>query len=180
MNKIFTVLLVLTAMPSLLFARFAETTVECDHRYGKPKTVKVVGTDQIRWYEKNGFVIETVFTKGRAVEIFYSRPGNEQGLSNAELNALMRFNAGESDWRRVDLVAQWKKANGGKPLSERQQMALMRDMSTFVVWRRLDNKAEASYDREERILFVGDRQRLQNARADDEKVHNVPASVRGL
>ena len=143
MTRLITILFVIAVLPGSLFARLDETTVQCDNRYGKPVNIKIAGAEQLRWYEKQGYVVEAIFSKGRVVEIFYSRK-DHAGLANAELNALMRFNMSESKWLRLNQVEQWKKDNGDRQLSEEQQLKLMRDLSTFVMWRRADNKAEAS------------------------------------
>jgi hypothetical protein len=179
MTRILRFLFVIVALPSSLFARFQETAVQCDNRYGKPVNIKIVGAEQLRWYEKQGYIVEAVFSGGRAVEIFYSRK-NHAGLSNAELNALMRFNMSESKWIRLNQAEQWKKNNGNSPLSEEQQLKLMQDLSTFVIWRRADNKAEASYDREGGVLFIGERTRLDEARKTAVRERSVPESLKGF
>ena len=179
MNRHIIFLLISVGFPSLAAARFDETTVACDHRYGKPTTVKVVGADQVRWYRKSDYSVEAVFSKGRAVEIFYSRIDG-QGLKNEELYALLRFNMGEAKWRKVDQVAQCTAANNGKPLSEAQQNALMEDMSAFVLFRRTDERAEASYARDDGVLFIGDTKRLEEARKSARRERNIPASLQGF
>ena len=174
-----TCLLLLTCVPFGAYARFDETTVQCDARYGKPTTIKIVGTDQVRWYAKRDFIVEAVFAKGHAVEIFYTR-ADGVGLSMIEVNALMRFNSGESEWRRVDQVSEWEKANDGKPLSDKQQISLMQDLSTFILFKRLDDIAEASYDREDGVLFIGQSERLERARKKVRAERDVPPSLRGF
>lgn len=179
MTRFITILFVIAVLPGSLFARLDETTVQCDNRYGKPVNIKIAGAEQLRWYEKQGYVVEAIFSKGRVVEIFYSRK-DHAGLANAELNALMRFNMSESKWLRLNQVEQWKKDNGDRQLSDEQQLKLMRDLSTFVMWRRADNKAEASYDREDGVLFIGERARLEDARKTVVRERSVPESLKGF
>ncbi|MFT5239610.1 MAG: hypothetical protein ACI9OU_000245 [Candidatus Promineifilaceae bacterium] len=179
MKKIVTILFVIAALPGSLFARFQESAVQCDKRYGKPVSIKIVGAEQLRWYEMQGYIVEAVFSKGVAVEIFYSRK-DHMGLSNAELNALMRFNISESKWLRLNQVELWKNDNKDQQLSEEQQLKLMRDLSTFVMWRRADDKAEASYDRESGVLFIGERTRLEEARKTALRERAVPESLKGF
>ena len=178
MKRLF-ILLICIAIPVVGHARFAETTVQCDKRYGKPKSVKVQGTDQVRWYVKQDFSIEIVFHAGRAAEIFYRRT-NGAGLSKSELHALLNVNKGELGWRKVDQVEEWKKRHRDRDVAEGDHRELMTDLATFVLWTRLDGKAEASYDRETCVLFIADAQRLTEEREKDAERRQMPPTLEGF
>ena len=68
-----TCLLLLTCVPFGAYARFDETTVQCDARYGKPTTIKIVGTDQVRYYtiEADRLILRTPPERAGGTDVIY-------------------------------------------------------------------------------------------------------------
>lgn len=111
------VLCALLVSPAL--ARVGETKAECEARYGKPaKTEKYLSFD-LYLYVKSGFVIAVMFDAERAGTVQYQHETGEEiiapEITDAELEALLKANAGGSSWiedKGVIAKRSWKRADG--------------------------------------------------------------------
>ena len=135
--------------------RLGETFTECETRYGKAAKIVHEGEKHARCYTKGDYRIDVVFWKDKVAEISYRKP--EGGLlSSDELRLFLKVNAADSKWIKRDQVAEWKQTHKGKRNDPTLQAALMEDLAAFYLWRRIDEIAEASYDRETGILLLSE------------------------
>ena len=160
-------------------ARLWETLVECNKRYGEPIVVRRKNGEQFRSYERAGYRIDTVSSRNRVVEIYYARIDGGL-LSSKERKLFLYVNSGSSKWFKVNQLAEWKKVNRGREADESLQKSLMWDLANFYVWARADGQVEASYDREEGVLFLSDAQRLAAEKAKASKKARAPENPHGF
>lgn len=162
-------LCVLVALPA--FARLRETLKQCNRRYGKPAVQEMRGGWQAFFYRRSKHHIIITFSRGRAVEVYYTTAG---GLSDREIRGFLRENVNRSQWVEVDQVAEWKQAHQGEETDELRQAELARELAVYERWRRADGRAEAVYDRLASTLIIFDVEHVASERTKAKKKAEEP------
>jgi hypothetical protein len=112
MKKIVITTLLALAFPAM--ARIGETPAECIKRYGE--AVKINREDNSMSFVKSGFFIHVVFLEGKAGQLFVCKNeqdalGNFKEMSEAEIEALLKSNRGEGEWKKeeqlIDINPRW-------------------------------------------------------------------------
>jgi hypothetical protein len=143
--------LVLGAMP--VQARLGETEKEIEKRYGPNINLKLTPGESAREkegsYSYKGFLIFVSFFDGKSHAERYTT-GEPEGLSDTQIDALLKANAGEDPWRKVvDKPEQkWWRARGGDVVACYSKTGLFPQLmvSTGEYWtfigERLEQKAK--------------------------------------